>query len=69
MKTADKEYNEIKSRIDHLKIDSVRFIVDAGWCSDRIAWAYKFKKINEQQKDELCDKMIELYKTASACHL
>ena len=62
MKTSDKEYQKIKSRIDAIKIGSVRFMEDAGWCSDRIVWAYRFKKITEQQKDELCDRMIELFR-------
>lgn len=61
MKTSDKEYRKIKNRIDALRIGSVRFMEDAGWCSDRIVWAYRFKKITEQQKDELCDRMIELF--------
>lgn len=61
MKATDKEYRKIKSRIDVLQIDSVRFTVDAAWCTDRIAWAYRFKKITEQQKNELCDIMIELF--------
>lgn len=61
MKTSDKEYQKIKSRIDAIKIGSMRFMEDAGWCTDRISWAYKFKKITEQQMEELCERMVELF--------
>jgi len=29
--------------------------------SDRITWAWKFRKITEKQKNELCDRMIAYF--------
>lgn len=66
-KDSDKEYRKITSRIDALKIGSVRFMEEAGWCTNRIVWAYKFKRITEKQMNELCERMIELFKVSSVC--
>ena len=42
------------------KIDSShpRYAVDTAWVSDRITWAYKFRKISKSQMEELCDAFI-----------
>lgn len=31
---------------------------DYAWICDRIAWCWKFRHITEQQKNELCDRII-----------
>ncbi len=30
--------------------------------SDYITWAWKFRKISEREKDNFCDRMIEIFK-------
>jgi hypothetical protein len=36
--------------------------LDAHWCSDSIGWLWKWKKINQTQMHELCDRVIALFK-------
>ncbi len=30
------------------------------WISDRICWCWKWKKITEEQMEELCDRVIKV---------
>lgn len=32
------------------------------WCSERIAWCWKFRHITRSQMEELCDRVIPLFK-------
>ena len=47
----------------------VRMFEQCGYCpvkievvTDKIVWCWKWKKITEQQKNELCDRMVEVMK-------
>ena len=47
----------------------VRMFEQCGYCpvkievvTDKIVWCWKWKKITEQQKNELCDRMVEVLK-------
>lgn len=59
------QYEKIKgwmNQLYRLDPDSVQFTNISQLCADRITWAYKFKKITESQKDELCEEMIRILK-------
>lgn len=34
--------------------------LDVHWCCDSISWLWKWRKITEEQKDSLCDRMIAI---------
>lgn len=66
VKKHETEYEKISRMIDRVyRLDrhSYNFTTDSMWCTDRITWAWKFKKITELQKDELVDRMIEIFDT------
>lgn len=58
-----RQYDKIKKQLDLLKRydqDSPQFIQLSTWCSNQITWAFKFKHIDEEQLNELCDIMISI---------
>ena len=60
------QYDKINSWIDQLwklDVDSPQFAQLSTLAADRIAWARKFNKINKEQSDKLCERMIELFET------
>lgn len=34
-----------------------------SWLSDRIDWCWKWRKITEEQCDELCNRMVEIFES------
>lgn len=57
------QYEKIKQQITylrHLDNDSVQFMTITQWCSDRITWAYKFKKITYEEMSELTASMVDI---------
>lgn len=59
-KVKKSEYQKISEAIERL--ENFKYpIHSSDWCSDRITWAWKFRKITEAQKDELVDRMIKVF--------
>ena len=57
------QYEKIKKQMNHLyrlDSDSVQFMNISRWCSDRITWAYKFKKITYEEMSELTTSMVNI---------
>ena len=53
------EYNRLDkaiSRYEEYKYPTHKI----SWITDRICWAYKFRKISDIQKDELCERIINV---------
>lgn len=58
------QYEKIKGwmkQLYRLDRDSAQFTSMCTLCSDRISWAYKFKKITHPQMSELCEEMIKIF--------
>lgn len=36
--------------------------LDSYWCSEAISWLWKWRKITEKEKDELCERVINLHR-------
>lgn len=60
-KTVSKErnyYQEIDNAISqHERVGGYKQFT-ISWICDRIDWCWKFRHINEEQKNELCDRII-----------
>lgn len=61
MKKSDKMYRyelllDTIEKMEHGKYT----MVDAGWCCDTISWLWKWRKITEEEKNSLCDRMIAI---------
>lgn len=57
------QFDKIKKQMSHLyrlDRDSVQFTAISSWCSDRITWAYKFKKITYEEMSELTTAMVNI---------
>lgn len=55
-----KRYELLVETIDKLERGVWTGSLDVHWCCDSITWLWKWKKITEDQKNSLCDRMIEL---------
>ena len=53
-------YKEIDSELQRFE-NYMRPVKGISWCTNRIGWCWKFRKITGQQKDELCDRVITLF--------
>lgn len=56
------EYQKINDALNRLE-NGYYAIHDASWCASRIDWAWKFRKITREEKDELCDRTIALFES------
>lgn len=60
-------YSEISKKMDYLFAHyffceyNPRGMELSSWITNRIDWCWKFRKITEQQKDELCDRIIAYF--------
>ena len=57
-------YQKINSKIDYLEridLESPTGLELSRWCSDRITWGYKWKKLTEEEMMELTGRMINLF--------
>lgn len=55
-----KRYDLLIETIDKLERDVWTGSLDVHWCCNSITWLWKWKKITEEQKNSLCDRIIEL---------
>lgn len=53
------EYEKISEVLDRLELCKYS-LQDSYWCANRISWAWKFRKITEDQKNELVDRTIKV---------
>lgn len=53
------EYEKISETLERLELCKYP-IHSSDWCADRITWAWKFRKITEDQKNELVDRTIKV---------
>jgi hypothetical protein len=60
-KNNNKEYDKINEAVSRLEQNKYT-ILNSYWCANRIAWAWKFRKITEEQKNELTERMVEVFK-------
>lgn len=52
-------YDQISKEIEKYEsLKSCKQLV--AWICDRIDWCWKFKKISEEQMNELCDRVIDI---------
>ena len=54
-------YKEIDSAIKCYETGKYR-IHDIDWICSRIDWCWKWRRIGEHQKDELCDRIVAIMK-------
>lgn len=52
------EYDRINRELSMHERGRGSHTVGISWITDRIDWAWKFRKITSDQKDELCDRVI-----------
>lgn len=55
-------YKEIDKALKSYEENKPWHLQDMSWISDRIDWCWKWKKITKEQKDELCERTISLFK-------
>lgn len=55
------EYEKINEALERLE-NYKHPIHSAEWCSNRISWAWKFRKITREQMEELANRMTEYFK-------
>jgi len=60
-KSNNKEYNKINEAVSRLERNKYP-THNSYWCANRITWAWKFRKITEEQKNELTERMVEVFK-------
>lgn len=60
-------YKEIDTALKSLENYSAYPTKDIYWVCDRIAWAWKWRKINESQKDELAERAIKYMEAERGC--
>ena len=53
-----KFYNEIDKALQSYEFFRPYHNRSLEWICDRIDWCWKWKKISEQEKDELCNRAI-----------
>ena len=57
----NKRYDLLIDTIE--RYESFRYVdrsLSISWCCDSIAWLWKWRKISEEEKDSLCDRMIAI---------
>ena len=55
------EYEKISEAVERLE-NYKHPIHSPEWCSNRICWAWKFRKITREQMEELANRMTEYFK-------
>ena len=53
--------SELEKSIERLE-NGLYPLHSSSWCSNRIAWLYKFKYISKNQMENFCDRMVEIFK-------
>ena len=56
----NKFYNEINKALSSYELNKPYHTHSIDWICNRIDWCWKWKKITEAQKDELCNRVIEI---------
>ena len=59
----NKRYNLLINTIE--KYESFQHVdraLNIDWCCDSITWLWKWRKITEEEKDSLCNRMIAIMK-------
>lgn len=54
----NKFYNEIDKVLQSYECYKPYHLRSLEWICNRIDWCWKWKKINEQEKNELCNRVI-----------
>ena len=58
-------YKEIDDEL--IRLENRRYAPKGiSWATNRISWCWKFRKITEEQKNNLCDRAIFLFETYGA---
>ena len=52
------EYERINRELTAHERGRGSICCNIDWIANRIEWAWKFRKITDAQKDELCDRVI-----------
>lgn len=55
-----RRYELLLMTLDALELGKYTGGLDASWCSDTICWLWQFRKISKEEKDALCDRVINL---------
>lgn len=58
--TTNKFYNEIDKALYTYENFKPYHAKSIEWISDRISWCWKWKKISEDQMEELCERVINI---------
>jgi hypothetical protein len=58
----NKYYNEIAKALQSYENYKPYHTKNIEWISNRISWCWKWRKITEEQMEELCDRVIKVLK-------
>ena len=61
MRTGRDYYKEIDEALKSYEERKPWHPHDMSWISDRINWCWTWRKITEEQKDEFCNRAIDLF--------
>lgn len=56
-----KRYKLLLKTLDALELGQYTGGLNASWCSDTICWLWRFRKITKEEKDALCNRVINLF--------
>ena len=57
-----KRYKLLLKILDKLERGLYTGGLDSYWCSETISWLWKWRKITEKEKNELCERVINLHR-------
>ena len=57
----NKYYEEINKALSSYEEYKAYHPYKLEWITDRIDWCWKWRKITEEQKNELCDRVISIF--------